>query len=72
MCVRECERACVRACVCMRECAVTGESVYVCMHAHTFCGGAVSTLSRPYRSHFLLGKKKTNIVVALSQVCGYI
>lgn len=48
----------MRACVCMRECAVMGESVYVCMHAHTFCGGAVSTLFRPYRSHFLLGKKK--------------
>lgn len=51
VCARECER------VCMRECAVMGESVYVCMHAHTFCGGAVSTLFRPYRSHFLLGKK---------------
>lgn len=53
-----CVSVSVRACVCMRECAVMGESVYVCMHAHTFCGGAVSTLFRPYRSHFLLGKKK--------------
>lgn len=47
------------------------ESAYVCMHAHTFCCGAVFLLpSRPYKSHLFLGKK--NIVVALSQVCGYI
>lgn len=32
------------------------ERASVCMHAHTFCRGAVfRLLSRAYRSHFLLG-----------------
>lgn len=41
----------------------------MCMHVHTLA--VFLFLSRPHRSHFLLFKK-TNIVVALSQVCGYI
>lgn len=53
--------------VCASVCVMMGESLCACMRTRA----VFLLLSRPYRSHFLLEKKK-NIVVALSQVCGYI
>lgn len=62
-------------CVCVREsvCDIWERArASVCMHAHTFpLWSCVSTSVSSLQVTFLVGEKK-NIVVALSQVCGYI
>lgn len=56
-------------CVCVRVCAIFGrerERLCACMRTRFRCGAVFRLLSRPYRSHFLLEKKKHSCCLVTS------
>lgn len=71
VCVCVCVSVSVRACVYARVCCNGRKCVCVHACAHVLWWSSFYSVSS-LQVTFLVGEKKTNIVVALSQVCGYI